>query len=371
MPSFAISFSITISLFPFEVAYLIFYTINYLSGIVSILEFNKILKLMGVKKNIHRFMFLIIISNGYIVYMQFRFCGFKYLILIIFLVIIRREMQYRKERKEKDLKYYIINYAILIYAIGVAPYFIFLLVIYLFHDIRFHELTEKMNIQKFCIMSFLFILENFLFVIYPSLIFEFLKSFYHPAKGRKLVRMLYLKDLVYISRLQMIIMILIFNTILAIITLFLILYKKLKIEEKFSYFLLAFLFFGVYSWWFLLALVLFSFTLLLFVPFLNQDVEGLEFIKSNKIFLIGLLSIGIMFCITDIFILYHFIPIYFRYIFVIYYKVNMLILHIIMLACLFTLYIKRMKDINEIREKNHSLKNFKELSNKNHISQID
>ena len=169
---------------------------------------------MDVKKQMHRFIFLIIISNGYFIYTQFKFCQFKYLILIIFLVIIRREIQYRKEGKEKDLKYYIINYAILIYAIGVAPYFIFLVFIYLFHDIGFYELTEKVNIQKYCIILILFILENFLFVLYPSLIFEFLKSFYHPTIGRNLLRMLYIEGLFDASERQMTILIYVFNIIL-------------------------------------------------------------------------------------------------------------------------------------------------------------
>ncbi len=360
LPSFAISFSLTISLFPLHAAYLIFYSINFLSGVMSIFEYNKILKLLDVKKRVHRFMFLIIISNGSLIYFQFKFCQFKFIIFIILLVIIRREMQYRKTQKEKDLKYYILNYIILIYAIGVAPYFIFLLLIYLFHDISFQELTKKINIQKFCIVSILFILENFLFVIYPSLIFEFLKSLSHPTIGRKLIRMLYIKDVVKVTRNQMTIIIYTFNSILAIVTLFLILYKKLKIEEKFSYFILVFLFFGVYSFQFLLALVLFAFILLLFVPFLNQDVDGVEFIKSNKILLIGLISIAFMFLNTNDFIFYHFFPIFFEYDNY-YFKFKMLILHVIMITCLVALNIQKYKSNKIQKEQQFRLKSTKEV----------
>jgi hypothetical protein len=362
LPSFAMSFSITISLFPFRIAYMIFYVIIFLSGVISIFEFNKILKLMDVKKQIHRFMFLIIISNGYFIYMQFAFSSFKYFIFIIFLFIIRREMQYRKEGKEKDLKYYIINYALLIYAIGVAPYFIFLVFIYLFHDIRFRELMEKVNIQKYCIFLVLFILENFLFVLYPSLIFDFLKSFYHPSKGSNLLRMLYIEGMFEETESQVVILIYIFNSILSALTIFLIFYKKLKIEEKFSFFLLAYLFFGLYSFQFTLALVLFGFILLLFVPFLNQDVKGFEFIKRNIILLTGLLSIGIMFFIAHNFIFYQFFPIYNEVENDFIRKTKMLFLHIIMMICIVTLYLQRYRTTKIQKEQSFRILSTKEIT---------
>jgi len=270
-------------------------------------------------------------------------------------------MQYRKEGKEKDLKFYFINYALLVYAIGVAPYFIFLVFIYLFHDIRFRELLEKVNIQKYCILLVIFILENFLFVLYPSLISDFMKSFYHPAQGRNLLRMLWIEGLFEETRRQVIILIYVFNAILTIITLFLTFYKKLKIEERFSFFLLVFLFFGLYSFQFTLALVLFGFILLLFVPFLKQDVKGIEFIKSNKILLTGLLSIEILFFIAHDFIFYEFFPVYFEITNDFIHKPKNLFLHIIMMVSLGTLYMQKYKVIKIEKEHQFRIISTKEI----------
>ena len=145
------------------------------------------------------------------------------------------------------------------------------------------------------------------------------------------------------------------------VTVFLILYKKLKIEEKFSLFLLAFLFFGLYSFQLVLALVLFAFILLLFVPFLNQGVKGIEFIKSNKILLTGLLSIGIIFLIAHNFIFHVFIPGYFELDIDIVDKFKTLVLHIIMMVCLVTLYLQRYRTIKIQKERSFRIMSTKEV----------
>ena len=50
LPSFAIFFAVTFSLLPFRVSLFAFILFNYIIGVVAILEFNKILILMDVKK---------------------------------------------------------------------------------------------------------------------------------------------------------------------------------------------------------------------------------------------------------------------------------------------------------------------------------
>ncbi|MFX1277590.1 MAG: hypothetical protein ACFFBP_23295 [Promethearchaeota archaeon] len=362
LPSLAISFSITLSLLPYLPAYFIFYIINYIAGILSILEFNKILKMMNVKKEMHRLIFLFIIANGYLVYIQFYFNQFKYLLFIIFLVIIRREIQFRLEEREKNHRYYLINYTLFVYAIGLAPYFIFTLFIYIFNDIKFQDLIEKENLKKYCILIVLFLLENFLFLIYPNLIFEFLKGFTRPGEERVKIKMLYLKGLIDVSASRMEKITYISIAILTALTILLILVKNLKIEEKFSYFFLAYLFVGVFSYPILLGLMLFSFTLLLFVPFLNQKARGKEFIKENKFLLIGLLSIATMFFITDDFILYQFFPGYFELELGIIDKSKMFILHIIMMICLGTLYIQKYKTSKLEKERKFRIINTKEIT---------
>ena len=97
MPSSAVFFAFTISLFPLFIAHYIFYILNYVMALISIKEYNKILELLNVKEKIHRFLFLIIISNGFFVYRQFYYNQTKFLVLAILLFITRREIQFKLE----------------------------------------------------------------------------------------------------------------------------------------------------------------------------------------------------------------------------------------------------------------------------------
>jgi len=137
MPSFAILFAISLSLLPVSISVIVFLLINYFMAVLSLLEYNKILTLMNLKEKIHRFLLLMIISNGFFVYYQFVFNQTKYILFFLILVVIRRELQSKKKIKIKDLKYFFINYSIFAFAIGIAPYFLFLLLIYIFHDIPY------------------------------------------------------------------------------------------------------------------------------------------------------------------------------------------------------------------------------------------
>ena len=90
MPSFAIFFCFTFSLLPYEISFYSFYLVNYILGIFAILEFNKILILKGIEKKVHRFIFLIVISNGYLIWVIFFFNHFKFIIFFFLLYIIKR-----------------------------------------------------------------------------------------------------------------------------------------------------------------------------------------------------------------------------------------------------------------------------------------
>lgn len=350
LPSFATSFSISFSLLPFEIGYITFFILNYILGILSIIEYNRILRLLNVKEKKHRFLFLIIISNGYLVYVQFYFNMFKIIMFIIFLYVVRREIQYRIGERVKDYKYYMVNYGLFIYAIGVAPYFLFLFLIYIFHDIKLKKLFQSENVKKYIIAITFFLIENFLFILYPSLIFDFFKGFFMPVYGRQYMRMLYLKDLYQPNKQEMSYILIIFTSILALISLILILKKNMKIEEKFSYFCFAYLFFGVFSHQILLGIILFSFILLLFIPYLNQEAKGIEFVKENKIVLIGLISISLIFFLTNNFIFILFFPIYFELENDIFSALYLLVLHIIMVSCFFLLYLKKTYFSSSIEE---------------------
>jgi hypothetical protein len=71
LPFFLMLWAISISLLPYRIAYLVWYILHYIFAVLFVLEFNKILKLLGVKEKFHRFLFLIIISNGFLIFLQF------------------------------------------------------------------------------------------------------------------------------------------------------------------------------------------------------------------------------------------------------------------------------------------------------------
>jgi hypothetical protein len=170
LPSFALLIACSISLCPLFFARYIFYIINYVCAILLVLEFNKILILMKVKKKIQRFFFLIAISNGNLILYLFVVNQTKFLLGLMLFFILRKELQLRNEEKEKDLKYYLTTYGIFVFAIGIAPYFLFLLLIYLFHDIYWKDFFNIQNIKKYGIVIIMFLIQNILFIIYPSLI---------------------------------------------------------------------------------------------------------------------------------------------------------------------------------------------------------
>ena len=338
MPSFAIFFAFTFSLLPFRIAFYTFYFVNYIAGMLAILEFNRILILMDVKKKAHRLMFLIAISNGYLLWIIFYFNHFKFIVFLILLFIIRREIKYRKEKKEKKIKYYVLTYGLFVFVLGMSPYFIFLLFIYLFQDIKLKDIFKIESLKMYSIIIVWFIIQNITFILYPSQFFEFLEGFSRPAEEVRGAYPLFLKDFIKLSSSEMKRISQIFTWILVLITVILILNKNEKIEYKFGLFLLAYLFFGVISHPPLIAYICCSFALFLFVPFLKQDVKGYEFLKENIVPLIGLISILGISLFTNGFFTWVFFPVIHEQDFGIFDTYRLLVLHIILLLCIFALY---------------------------------
>ena len=127
-----------------------------------------------------RFLFLIAISNGYVIYLLFLFNQTKYIIGFLFLFVLRREIQFRIENIKKDIKFYLINYGLFLLAASAAPYFFPLFLIYLFHDISKDELFKKENIkldilQKYIKYNSIYI---FTLVINLSILFVLVEFFY-------------------------------------------------------------------------------------------------------------------------------------------------------------------------------------------------
>jgi len=335
-------FSVSISLLPHFAAQCIFFIINLIVAILFTLEYNKILTLMKVENKWHRFIFLFVISNGWWVYSMFYFGQFKYLIGVIFVFILRREIQYTQEEKEKDTKYYLIHYFLLVFVVGIAPYFVFFLLIYLFQDIRFNELFKKENVKNYFIIIMMFTIQNFLLIIYPSLIFEILylnQDF--NENWRSGYPLFYLYEWIILDDYSLIAII--SPIVIFSITLIISFNKELKIEEKFAYFAFACILFYIYAR--RTFLVLSPLALLLFVPFLNQDEKGIDFFKKNKFLLIGILSVFIFHVNPQQSTIIKYFPILQEYPYIIFINLRWIFLLCIYVGSVVILYWKRYKSI--------------------------
>jgi hypothetical protein len=238
------------------------------------------------------------VSNGWIIFDQYRTLQTKLLVSLIFLVIIWREMHYRKEEKEKTLIYFTLNYVFFIFALGMVPQLIFLFIIYLFYDIRFSNFLNREIILRLFIVASILVLENLLFLIYPDLISNFLKGFTGNIDETS-IRALFISDFQFSNRNFLIFVryLMLFLTI--IITLGITINKRISIEWKFSLFCIAFLFLDIFRGYGLLQ-VLLPFILLLFIPFIKQERIRAFLVKENYLFIIGLFSIvGIIFTSKD------------------------------------------------------------------------
>ncbi|TFG25714.1 MAG: hypothetical protein EU529_00440 [Promethearchaeota archaeon] len=292
LPFFCMLWAISISLLPYNIAYFVWYGFHYICAVLFILEFNKILKLLGVKEKIHRFLFLMVISNGYLIFLQFALNQSKFFVGALLLFILRREIQYKKEEKEKDFKYKFITYFLFVMIVGMIPFFLFLLLIFIFHDIPLGELFEKENLKTYGLVIIIFLAQNFLFFIYPGLIFDYYHVFRY-FQGVQLYSLgyylVFIKKIFFIPPRAKFILSFIRLIFMYVIIAFLLITKKFKIHEKFSYFALSFLLTNTLAEKTLI--ILFPLILLIFIPFLHQDEIGKDFIKNNKYVLIGLLSV--------------------------------------------------------------------------------
>ncbi len=290
LPSFACVF-VLFTFIDYLIGWYVFYIINLIFAVLSLIEFNKILKLLDIDKNWHRFLFLIVISGGWMVLYNMGLNQVKFIIRFIFFFVIRREMTCRKENIEKTIIYYVINYSLFFFAIGMAPYFFLLAFFLLFHEIKFREIFSKQNIMKYIVFSCAFLSQNILLVIYPTMFLDFLSSGLGAKTSTGIIPLFYLEDIFQnIEPIIKQIITISFFSILSIISIIILLNKKLKIEYKFGLFSLAYMFLGT----FLgsnIQLVYLPFVMLLYIPFLEKEEEVVDFFKKNILFFIGLISI--------------------------------------------------------------------------------
>ncbi len=295
LPSAATFFALTIAIFPLHISYYAFYCINIVLGILVVIEFNKILKLMDIEDKFTRFVFLILISNGWFLHFLFTFSQIKLLISLIFILIIKREIQCRIDEREKDLKYNFINYFLLVFIIGIAPNLIFLFFIFLFNDINIRDIFKKKNIQIYLLIIVIFIIQNFLFIIFPSLICDYLAV---DLVGFGEIRWGHTSAIFYgIILYQPFygVFLLSATIIIALISIILAFHKNLPLETKIGFFSLTYLLLGMYSGGFLCHMNM-MFSLFLFIPIIKKEEKIPELIKQNKlIFLSFLIYAAVLF----------------------------------------------------------------------------
>jgi len=293
-------------LVPILVANYIFYSINIFLAIIFVRQFNKILILMDLNEKKYRFIFLMIISNGFIVYRQFWLNNVKFIVGVILFFLISREIQYRKEKLTKDLKYYWITYGPFALAIGIYPPLIYLLFIFLFQDIRYQDLLKIKSLKIYGIIGIWFAIQNFIIFVYPSLILDMFTLYSRYNERWTPILFFYLKEFNLFEKPLKIFLIVLTSIIMGIISFLLILNKKLQIEEKFAYFSLFSIFINAYAYQILLIII--PFILLIFVQFLNKQEKVIEFIKKNKILSIGLFGIiGVNFLLEFNYIYYKYL----------------------------------------------------------------
>ncbi|MFX1322458.1 MAG: hypothetical protein ACFFAQ_12535 [Promethearchaeota archaeon] len=297
LPSFACFFSF-LGFFNLKLAACIFLITNYILSIIFILLFNRIMRLMNLKNKWNRLLFLLIVSNGWIIFDQYRTLQIKLLVSVIFLWIIWREIYYRKEEKERTISFFTLNYILFIFAIGMVPQLIFLFIIYLFHEIKISNLFNRDNILKYLIVISIFLIENLLFLIYPELIFDFLKGFTFNLDENS-IRVLFLSDFQFSNQSILIIIRYVMLFMIFMIMLGLIINKKILIEWKFSLFCFSFLYLDIFRGYGMLQILL-PFILFLLIPFVKQEKSIKQFVKENYIIMISIFSIiGMIFTSKD------------------------------------------------------------------------
>jgi len=323
LPSFAIVFSF-LGLFSYSTSCWIFYFISIIFGILSVIEFNKICKLLNISKKLDRFLFLIIISNGYRILKLFDALQSKFILLFLILLFLRREIELRSQKKDRDdIKFFFVQIMILIFAVGIFPAFIFLIPIYIFSNISFKELFSKVQLEKYTTTIIAFFIQNFIFLVYPSLIFNLLNAStlgnpslfenmpisitygliknspngfdYIPTDGFTCLYYVFINKKFNYS-FFLILVIAIFAFILTV-------NKNLTIEEKFGYHSFLILFFSLYMTNITFIAILPP-IVILFIGKFNQNYKGIkEFIRKNLFIIIGSLSISFIYFYPNLYFL--------------------------------------------------------------------
>lgn len=283
-PSFSIFSLLLFYFFPLWEAHFVLWGLNIILGIGLIIELNKIFKLMELNNDLYRVIFLSIAILSWDVYGQFYFPQAKMIVAFIIFFVIRREMEFREE---KSLKYYIINYSLMSFSLGISPYFIFLYMIIFINDVGRENLLRRSSIEKLFLFAIIILAENFLFILYPNLIFDFFDKGLGFSNGEGWnwdIYVFYLRDLelpLGNFRIYFITSYIALSILIGI--------SSYQLKTKVGLFGVVYLLtssYGTVDEFIPICMVLF-----LFISFLEQEDRILDGIKKNKLVVIGLIGI--------------------------------------------------------------------------------
>lgn len=289
LPSFAIVYGILFSWQPTYLVWYVHYAFIFILAILCLLEFDKILINLKVEEKSYRFLLNTLFMFGWTIYNVFYLNQAKFIVVLSFLFVLRRELVFKIENREKTFKFYLLNYSLLIFSLSIMPFLIFLVIIYVFHDIQVKDLFRKYNLKKYLIFIILFLIQNIFFIIFPNLILSFIDKGIKHSKD--FTNLLLIHKLPLDFALNNIVK-LMSTVILGILTLFFIMFKNdLSLEVKFGYFSFFYLFLNVWKGYSLLILNI-PLILILLIPYVkNIEVKR---IYKDKFLLFAILAILII-----------------------------------------------------------------------------
>jgi hypothetical protein len=283
LPIFSIIYGLLFSWQPPFLAWYIHYIFVYFLAFLSLLQLNKILLHLEVKNKSKRALINSLFMFGWPLYIIFYLNQAKFIVILSFLFVVRRELEYKRLNKEKNYLFFVINYSLLIFSLSIAPYLFFLVLIYVLHDINYKEILKKENLRKILMFVSIFLVQNFLFLVYPNLIFDFVEKGFNFQSGSIDV-MIFWDIPINLGATPMTILRICCMISMLLLTLYFWIFKNnLTLESKFGYFAIALLYLNVWKGYDMLIFG-FPYIYLLLIPSLKK-VDDLRIYKSRSLFL--------------------------------------------------------------------------------------
>ncbi len=318
LPSFAELYSIISFLFDFHTSEWIFFIILLIFGGYSIILFDKILVLKGWENKFIRFLCLMVISNGHKIFLQFDGLNVKIITLCFFLLFIKREIEHRNKNNSNEfhLKFSFIQFTILSLVIAVLPYAFFIIPLYFLNGVKINELCDKEQLKKYILFGIVFISQNFMFLINPSLVSQFFTGFTFRTSNDEISCILSCIYVIFNLQYNLVLPILSLS-LMTFFTLYIIFKNHSTIEYKFGIYFLFSIFFSIYirPSQFIAFIPL---ILILFVDVINSDINGIKdykkvsnyrvFIKENYLFLLALICFSLLLFFPGYIFIYKIIP---------------------------------------------------------------